>query len=421
VAAMDQGLCDHPLYNQPVVVKNTFLDFDESSQAPAELRRVQTEPPPNRDYDDSSSEGAADVQTPEAFERELTGELTYPSQPPGVEENTSQEPQSPEPEIKSRVLMVESMEPSSYWSWGMSADREAAGPAKAPSPASPPTPTAQTTPGTPVAAMPKSQPVAQAPGFIMVPSTVVLSGVPAQRPPVENPPACPPGWVSLPIDRRARWPAGIPMVAGGGMPPAPPPAQAPPILQRVKSPDEPPALAPGGGEVLEASQPSSQPRAQVEPSGGGQPVLQRAFSVRTSTFRVNWTVTERKLRSKDQLAVSPEFELSFGTAAKFRMVIHPTETSDLKGGKSFTAAKGKGKVELKCQTDLKGNEATMTYRICVGSLPPRGPVTHNFAEKNVSGLKEEEEEWDFAQAVTEADHTFVVCLEVLPQPKSGGF
>lgn len=61
----------------------------------------------------------------------------------------------------------------------------------------------------------------------------------------------------------------------------------------------------------------------------------------------------------------------------------------------------------------------VTFRLGVGSdkaskqLKPRGPVRHDFSEKNICGLPSGQDDWDFGKAVDEKTQTFVVCLEIL--------
>jgi len=411
-------------FEQRVIVKNTFLDLDDdNTPATPELRRVQTEPLPRVDLGQFGLQGD-DSPRSGAPSDEVEGECY-------------------------RLISCESVESSRDWDWGSNgrtpqSSKNAGGAQNLvpiredEDPAAPP---AAAVAAVPNAAAPASMPATivpapaamplgpQAGGIMMVPSTMLMPGVVGMGT-IDN---LPPGCVAVPVDRFARWP--------GGPPPVAPPSQAPPVLTRVKSPDVPPLSSPSHGSTAgelgaappgpaslpptpaapsapPSPVPTTAPASPVRPPASDQPMLQRAFSVASAIFRVNWTVSARKLKSKDQFAVSPKFELSFKTPCEFKMVIHPTKTSDQKGGKSFVAAKGKGRVELKCETQLDtAAEALMTYRISVGSgdkrLPPRGPVKHNFAESSVSGLASEEEEWDFA-AVAEEAQSFVVCLEVLP-------
>merc|ERR1712216_153218 len=80
----------------------------------------------------------------------------------------------------------------------------------------------------------------------------------------------------------------------------------------------------------------------------------------------------------------------------FKLLIHPKVVNDGKGGASFRKAQGIGKIEVKCEGKIEpGESAKMTFRISIGSgkkgdtlkvQPPRGPVTHDFAESGTAGL-----------------------------------
>lgn len=65
---------------------------------------------------------------------------------------------------------------------------------------------------------------------------------------------------------------------------------------------------------------------------------------------------------------------------------------------------------------MRGAAATLRYRLSIGSQPPRGPVDHDFLSSAVSGLPQEEEEWDFSKVVDSESMTFVVCLEMMMPP-----
>jgi hypothetical protein len=150
------------------------------------------------------------------------------------------------------------------------------------------------------------------------------------------------------------------------------------------------------------------------------------MSVTSGVYRINWTVDARKLKSNDKVAVSPQFDLSLsGITVPFKMLIHPKSTGEGRGGGSFRKAKGRGKIEVKCEGALEdGMPATIQFRLGVGSSyksgdavkrePFRGPVKHNFSQSGVCSLKKDEDEWDFHQVVDEDTMTFVVTLEILP-------
>jgi hypothetical protein len=148
--------------------------------------------------------------------------------------------------------------------------------------------------------------------------------------------------------------------------------------------------------------------------------LQRSFSATSSTFRIFWHVDARKLKGNDKQAVSPPFELSFGTefpAVTFKMMLYPKVVNDAKGGASFKKAKGKGYVQVKCEAELSDEQtkAQVKFRIGVAGQDPRGPQSHNFAQSAVCGLPKDQEEWDFTETVDKESQTFQVMLEIVPQ------
>merc|ERR1740121_2822387 len=118
--------------------------------------------------------------------------------------------------------------------------------------------------------------------------------------------------------------------------------------------------------------------------------LQRAFSVASSIFRIRWTVDARKLVSTDREHASPSFDLSFGSPVQFKMIMRPKVINTEKGGCCFKKARGRGKILLRCLSDVESvAKPVVTFRIAVGSgnpakqAIPRGPVRHDFSESPV--------------------------------------
>jgi len=151
-------------------------------------------------------------------------------------------------------------------------------------------------------------------------------------------------------------------------------------------------------------------------------VIQRTFSALSSVYRIRWTVDSRKLKSFDQVAASPVFELSFAGPVEFRMILKPRAVHDAGGGASFKKALGWGSVGLKCLCDVKDLiNPVVTFRLGVGSHSNpkkqqrhRGPVRHDVRERPICGLEGRDEWWDFKRSVDKQTRTFVVCLEVFP-------
>lgn len=150
-------------------------------------------------------------------------------------------------------------------------------------------------------------------------------------------------------------------------------------------------------------------------------VLQRAFSVASNVYRIRWTVDARKLKSTDKEAVSPQFDLTFsGGVVPFKMIMRPRAVAQERGGASFKRSRGRGNIQLRCMAESDdGTKPVVTFRLGVGSdkaakqLKPRGPVRHDFSEKNICGLPAGQDDWDFGKAVDDKTQTFVVCLEIL--------
>lgn len=160
---------------------------------------------------------------------------------------------------------------------------------------------------------------------------------------------------------------------------------------------------------------------QSEPPPVRPQMLHPIFDPETACMRFEWVVSSRKLSSTDTHAhVSPAFDLSLGDegpVASFKLMISPLVVNAQKGGASFKKAGGRGYVDLACQNELPQSVPPVRFRIGIGTgerkRDPRGPVTHNFAEKAVSGLPKKDGLWDFNLAVDKGTHTFVVCLEIL--------
>lgn len=196
----------------------------------------------------------------------------------------------------------------------------------------------------------------------------------------------------------------------------PPPMEPMPELARAPPAGALPATAPvaphpGGGPAFAAP---------FQVLHEGAPTLASGMDPSTGRFRLSWMVPARKLTSKDRSAISADFRLHFVRAeARFRLRIHPTQTSHGPGGQNFLSADGRGRVELKCETDLANvSEAPVIYRISVRGvgegapeLPLRGPVAHDFARSAVSAG----DAWDFKAVTDGGRNDFVVCLEELPR------
>lgn len=167
-------------------------------------------------------------------------------------------------------------------------------------------------------------------------------------------------------------------------------------------------------------------RAKSSPAAAAATMTKTVLDAEGGTLRVVWTVDARKLKVKDKVVVSPSFDLQeLSLLGTFRMMMYPTQVSERKGGASFRKAKGKGSVHVKCESSLgEVHDKALALRISVHSpqqeddnaqqdAPPRGLVSHNFADSGICSLPKDQAEWDFGKATDEETQTFVVSLDVL--------
>jgi len=382
-----------------VRVKNTFLDLDPEDAPPPQpaLARSVTAPARGQIAADDEEGSDGEAEDPAAC---------------GPDGEDADEAPPPPPQPLYRVTTVNAYEDEENWSWL----QQGGDPNQAPEQQDQqdPPPVLQNAAAVPAPFPPQHAAVVPAP-MIMVP--VAMPGMPAMPPmmPIAVPIGeMPPGWHQM--NAFSRWPEGVPPAyTGDGMNAAPEPF---------------PQVDPGssGYSSNVAPSASSAPPAPPPPS-----VLKRELSVQSGRYRVNWTVDGRKLTSNDTVAVSPQFEISFfGTDIPFKMSIKPLTTGDGKGGSSFRKAKGKGKIELKCEGAFEdGTPAKMTYRLCIGSISKTGEqkrtpyrphqgITHDFTQSGVAYLPKVSaqdssgDEWDFTAVVDAESSTFVVTLEVIP-------
>jgi len=130
-----------------------------------------------------------------------------------------------------------------------------------------------------------------------------------------------------------------------------------------------------------------------------------SFCVASGHYRVRWPVSEAKLSSAAESAVSPEFRLSLqGHEAAFRMILYPA------GGPTFAASNGRGIVTVRSYSTSNGAAMLHTFCISVGSgIQARGPVENDFSQNVIAGLPDEEAEWD----LTVIDGVCTVTLEFM--------
>jgi len=354
-----------------VIVKNTFIDLDDAPRKPILARYASM--PAKLVQEDHEEEDSEEEGTVSSSVKEKDG-ASCPADAP---------PPPPAPELY-RVATYDEYEDEKQWEWTQKEDKSTGGYSSVPGPGA-----AGPVAG-PAGAIgnPMAMPI---PGtaYVMVPAEMAI-GVPTPTPMPDG---------MAPSQRFDRWPNGIPA----------PPTQAPEVGEagdhqpKSPCPDKDPVVMPAIARPPE-------PRA---------PVLQRAFSVNSSIFRIHWTVDARVLKSSDREKVSPPFEVSMGgQEIQFKMCLRPLVTSESRGGSSFRKAKGKGTVDLRCLNELDPKiSCTMAFRVAVGkgseSHKVSPTVRHDFSQKAICPLPETDEEWDFKTVVDEDSQTFVLVLEVV--------
>jgi len=161
-----------------------------------------------------------------------------------------------------------------------------------------------------------------------------------------------------------------------------------------------PAAAPGLARTLSVStEDPGLPDPGPVPTGMGVSVESLAGGEQS----VVWTAHSKFLTTRDKSAVSPEFSLEIpGVGAQpFRIVLYPAASGAGKGAGSFKKAKGKGRIELKCEAQLPHASSTLWFGLGRGELQQatRGPVVHDFGDRNTCALPSGVEVWDFGVAV----------------------
>jgi len=131
-------------------------------------------------------------------------------------------------------------------------------------------------------------------------------------------------------------------------------------------------------------------------------------------LHVSWYVDAQKMRTNDNLVASPAFELLPGLS--FKLMIKAAETGCKKGQTGFKAAKGKGRIQLRCNdVDSTSDSPKVSFSMSAGSEKMRGVVVHDFSNGVMCGLPSGEDEWDFAAAVDGGSQKIAIHLEIAPQ------
>lgn len=128
-----------------------------------------------------------------------------------------------------------------------------------------------------------------------------------------------------------------------------------------------------------------------------------------------WNVGAKKIRSSDKSMVSRSFDLKLGKKtsglASFKLSLHAKEGNG-RGSTSFRGSNGCGSVQLKCEDDLSNSGlGSFSFRFAIGSEGHETAariMRHDFA----LSARCITVDWDFASAVSNANGTFFVSVEV---------
>jgi len=135
-------------------------------------------------------------------------------------------------------------------------------------------------------------------------------------------------------------------------------------------------------------------------------------------FSVCWTVDAHKVRGNEKQTMSPHFELPLGPTGeliKLRLAVYP-KTADPRSAVNFKSSKGKGYVQIKCDSNGYCAAAPMRFTLAVGgghrTQGIRGPVEHDFAKNSIAGLPRHCDCWDFRAATESRSTMFSIFLEI---------
>jgi hypothetical protein len=131
----------------------------------------------------------------------------------------------------------------------------------------------------------------------------------------------------------------------------------------------------------------------------------------TSVMCIQWTVDARKLNSKDNVIVSPSFDLPLVQPTPFKIMLQPKQLSSRKGGQCFQKCRGVGTVLLKCEVGVPEGAANLTVKSSVGKERFARHQEHDFSQCGVCSMPHV---WNFCQAVDANTRSFIVKLEVSP-------
>lgn len=129
-------------------------------------------------------------------------------------------------------------------------------------------------------------------------------------------------------------------------------------------------------------------------------VLESSFDAKSNTSQILWHADTRKLQSNDRSLVSPGFELPCG---HFKLMISAK-------GNGFAKSRGMGFVKVKCESDLRGVSANLTFRITVGN-DVHGPFSNDFSSQATSAPQQQA--LRLLSAADPSTKTVPICLEVV--------
>jgi hypothetical protein len=153
--------------------------------------------------------------------------------------------------------------------------------------------------------------------------------------------------------------------------------------------------------------------------------LKMDVSAKTGHWEASWRVDVRKLRGNIKQLVSPTFDIPIDDECiPFKMTLYSRGYDSCKGGSSFEKSRGRGYIQLRCDTQLPSEFMQVEFCVTVGNgnkkKSRRGPVRHDFSQKSVASLPKGQDEWGFYDAVDRQSETFVVTLEILSSGASQG-
>jgi len=136
------------------------------------------------------------------------------------------------------------------------------------------------------------------------------------------------------------------------------------------------------------------------------------------TFRVHGS----KFLSKDRQVVSEMFHVRVGDAkVPFRVRVIARSVHSHKHGQCFRTARGRGRLELKCEGEVPERAERLRFAFGVGSGEARErrcePVEHDFLGSPVGGLPQAAEDWDFRAATDPDTSSCPITLEVFASTK----